>query len=465
MTQKILVRFAPSPTGWLHVGNARTALANYLFAKSQGGQFMLRIDDTDLARSSAEYEASIREDLQWLGLPWDITDKQSARFDRYDLAKEKLVADGRLYPCYETPEELDVKRKMLISRGFPPMYDRAGLDESAAKRAEYESMGRRPHWRFKLNHAPIVWDDMIRGRTEFDGEKLSDPVLIREDGVALFTLSTSVDDGEHGITHIIRGEDHVSNTATQVQIMEALGHTPPRFGHMALLKMKEGKISKRTGGGDVKSLREAGVFPLVLVSYLAKIGTSDSIDLAESMDALVANFRIDKLGRSMANYDPNELERLNQKYIHRMSFAEAKPKFLDSAYMKDADGNDLSKLDVLNSVTQDFWDAVKGNLTSLHEISIWASIFFAPVALDLLTDESKQFAKNAAGLLPSGEWGEESWDAFVNAVKEATGRKGKELFMPLRLALTGREHGPEMKVVFALLGRAYAEKRLKGEVV
>jgi glutamyl-tRNA synthetase len=446
MTQKILVRFAPSPTGWLHVGNARTALANYLFAKSQGGQFMLRIDDTDLARSSAEYEEGIRGDLQWLGLPWDITDKQSARFARYDLAKEKLVADGRLYPCYETPEELDVKRKMLISRGLPPIYDRAGLDESAAKRAEYESMGRRPHWRFKLNHAPIVWDDMIRGRTEFDGAKLSDPVLIREDGVALFTLSTSVDDGEHGITHIIRGEDHVSNTATQVQIMEALGHTPPRFGHMALLKMKEGKISKRTGGGDVKSLREAGVFPLVLVSYLAKIGTSDAIDLAESMDALVANFRIDKLGRSMANYDPSELERLNQKLLHHLSFDEVKPQ-LEARGMGSIDAN--------------FWNNIKANLHTVDDARDWWAVLQQPITPKI---DDAEFIAQAASLLPSGEWGEGSWDQLVEAVKAATGRKGKELFMPLRLALTGMEHGPEMKVVLALLGRDRAERRLRGEV-
>ena len=446
MTQKILVRFAPSPTGWLHVGNARTALANYLFAKSQGGQFMLRIDDTDLARSSAEFEESIRDDLQWLGLPWDLTDKQSSRFDRYELAKEKLVADGRLYPCYETPEELDVKRKMLISRGLPPIYDRAGLDESAVKRAEYESQGRRPHWRFKLNHAPIVWDDMIRGRTEFDGAKLSDPVLIREDGVALFTLSTSVDDGEHGITHIIRGEDHVSNTATQVQIMEALGHTPPRFGHMALLKMKEGKISKRTGGGDVKSLREAGVFPLVLVSYLAKIGTSDSIDLAESMDALIASFSIDKLGRSMANYDPAELERLNQKLLHQLSFDEVKPQLVARG---------------MDSIDANFWNHIKANLHTVDDARDWWAVLQQPITPKI---DDAAFIAQAAALLPSGEWGEGSWDQLVEAVKAATGRKGKELFMPLRLALTGMEHGPEMKVVLALLGRDRAQRRLSGEV-
>ncbi|MFN8972654.1 MAG: glutamate--tRNA ligase [Alphaproteobacteria bacterium] len=439
---QVLVRFAPSPTGWLHVGNLRTALVNYLFAKHHGGQFMLRIDDTDRERSRDEYEAGIIEDLAWMGMVVDLHSKQSERFERYDLAKEKLKADGRLYPCYETPEELDVKRKMLVGRGLPPIYDRAALSVTAAQKAQYEREGRRPHWRFKMNHAPISWDDLIRGPVTFDGAKISDPVLIREDGVALFTLSTSVDDGEMPITHILRGEDHVSNTAVQVQVMEALGHKLPRFGHMALLKMKEGKISKREGGGDIRSLREGGVFPLVLASYLAKIGTSDAIELAGSMDELVQQFGIEKLGRAMANYDPEELARLNQKYLHHMSYAEAK-----------------SGLDA--AIDEAFWFKIRGNLHTLTEAKDWWQMLHQPITPRI---DDAGFTAQAATLLPGGEWGEASWDQFVNAVKDATGRKGKELFMPLRLALTGMEHGPEMKTVFALLGRARAEKRLKGEV-
>ena len=446
MTEKVLVRFAPSPTGWLHVGNVRTAICNFLFAKAAGGQFMLRIDDTDMARSSAEYEQGIRDDLQWLGLQWDVTDKQSARFDRYELAKQKLVADGRLYPCYETPEELDVKRKLLISRGLPPIYGREALTETDEKRKAYEAEGRKPHWRFKLNHAPIVWDDMIRGKVEFDGAKLSDPVLIREDGVALFTLSTSVDDGEHGITHIIRGEDHVSNTASQVQIMEALGHKVPVFGHMALLKMKEGKISKRVGGGDIRSLREGGVFPLVLLSYLAKIGTSDAIELADSVPALIASFGINKLGRAMANYDPLELERLNQKLLHQLPYAEVQ-QLLAVRGMGDIDAN--------------FWEQIKPNLATVDDARDWWDVLKQPITPKI---DDAAFTNQAATLLPAGEWGPYSWDVFANAVKEASGRKGKELFMPLRLALTGMEHGPDMKTVFALLGRERAEKRLLGQV-
>ena len=440
-----LVRFAPSPTGWLHVGNARTALANFLFAKSQGGQFMLRIDDTDLERSKPEYEQGLQEDLKWLGLVWDKFDKQSSRFAQYEAAKLKLIEDGRLYPCYETAEELDVKRKMLVGRGLPPVYDRGALTDTDEKRREYEAEGRRAHYRFRLNHAPIVWDDMIRGKVEFDGAKLSDPVLIREDGTVLFTLATSVDDGQHGITHIIRGEDHVSNTAIQVQIMEALAYMPPVFGHMALLKMKEGKISKRTGGGDVRSLRENGVFPLVMTSYLSKIGTSDAIDLAPSLEALTQQFAISKLGRSMANYDPQEVERLNQKLLHQLPFADVKALLAARGI----------------SVDEAFWESIKPNLTTIDDVKEWSDVLQQPITPSIA---DAAFTNQAASMLPTGDWNESSWDIFVNAVKEATGRKGKELFMPLRLALTGMEHGPDMKTVFALLGRQRAEQRLLGQV-
>ena len=443
----VRVRFAPSPTGWVHVGNVRTAIANYLFARSMNGEFMLRIDDTDKARSEQRYEDGLKEDLSWLGLNWDILEKQSERFDRYDLAKQKLIADGRLYPCYETAEEIDIKRKMLISRGLPPIYDRGALNDTDAKRAEYEAQGRKPHWRFKLNHAPIVWEDMIRGKVEFDGGKLSDPVMFREDGVVLFTFATSVDDGELGITHIIRGEDHVSNTAMQVQIMEAMGHNVPTFGHMALLKMKEGKISKRVGGGDIRSLREGGVFPLVLMSYLSKIGTSDAIELAESQEAIVLNFAISKFGRAMANYDPIELERMNQKLLHQLPFSEVAP---------------LLAARGMDAIDEKFWEQIKPNLSTIDEAKDWWDVIFQPITPVI---EDKEFTQQAAGLLPQGDWGTGSWDALINAVKDKTGRKGKELFMPLRLALTGMEHGPDMKTVFALLGRDRAEKRLLGEAV
>lgn len=445
MTEKVFVRFAPSPTGWLHVGNMRTALVNWLFAKQHGGRFLLRVDDTDLVRSKPEYEAGLKEDLAWMGLNWDETVRQSERFERYDRAKQQLIEAGRLYACYETAEEIDIKRKMQISRGAPPVYDRAALSLTRAQMDAYVAEGRKPHYRFKMEAAPITWTDLIRADVRFDGGLISDPVLFREDGVALFTLSTSVDDGEMGITHIMRGEDHVSNTAVQVQIMQALGHKIPTFGHMALLKMKEGKISKREGGGDIRSLRAAGIFPMVLASYLAKIGTSDAIELYASMAALTAGFGIEKMGRAMANYDEAEVARLNQKLLHSLSFAEVK-----------------SQLDTMGmaQISETFWEQVKPNLQALSDVGAWWEVTQQALS-PVITDAD--YTKVAAELLPEGQWHSASWQEFIEALKAATGRKGKDLFMPLRLALTGREDGPELPVVVSLIGRARAAKRLMGQ--
>lgn len=446
-TSQILVRFAPSPTGKLHVGNARTALVNFLFAKAHGGQFMLRIDDTDTERSKAEYEEGLKTELQWLGMEWDQFAKQSDRFDRYEEAKQKLIEMERLYPCYETPEELEIKRKMLVSRGKPPIYDRGALKLTEEEKAAFEAEGRKPHWRFKLDHSEIAWDDLVRGRVSFNGANLSDPVLIRKDGVPLFTLSTSVDDGEHGITHILRGEDHVSNTAIQVQLMETLGYTPPVMGHTALLQMKGAKISKREGGGDVESLRESGYLPMAVNSYLAKIGTSDAIAPFDNMATLIESFDITKFGRNMASFDEEELVRLNEKLLHELPFDVAKAA--------------LAKLGMEN-VDEEFWEDVKHNLTSFADAKEWWSLLREPLQ-PVIADEDKDYTARAATLLPQGEWTGESWGELINALKENTDRKGKQLFMPLRLALTARTDGPELPKVAELLGRDRIEKRLKGE--
>jgi glutamyl-tRNA synthetase len=443
-SENILVRFAPSPTGLLHVGNLRTALVNYLLARKLGGQFMLRIDDTDQARSRTEYADAIAKDLNWMGMGIDRHETQLSRMTHYEAAKQKLIADGRLYAAYETPQELDTKRKILISRGLPPIYDRGALTLSEAEKAAFESQGRKPHWRFKLNAEPIIWDDLVRGHTQFDGAKLSDPVLIRADGVPLFTLATSVDDGEHGITHIMRGEDHVSNTAIQIQVMQALGHTIPHFGHMALLKMKEGKLSKRLGGGEVQALRESGIFPIVLASYLAKIGTSDAIELADSVDQLCADFALTKLGRATATYDAQDVTRLNKKYLHQLDYATAKPQ--------------LEALGI--AVDSDFWLQIRGNLDQLSDAKDWWELLNQPITPVI---EEAAFTTQAADCLPEGEWGAHQWPLFIEAVKVQTGRKGKALFMPLRLALSGREDGPELPILFAMLGRERAKKRLLGE--
>ena len=435
----IKVRFAPSPTGYIHVGNVRTALVNYLFTLKNGGHFLLRIDDTDLERSKPEYEAAIKEDLAWLGIQWQDYKKQSDRFAEYEKAKEQLIAAGRLYPCYETAEELDVQRKMLASRGLPPIYNRAALKLTDEQKKNYESQGRRPHYRFLLNDAPIMWDDLIRGEQKFQATHMSDPVLVREDGVPLYTLSSVVDDGQMDITHIIRGEDHVSNTAVQVQIFEALGFAPPAFGHLALLKTKEGELSKRLGGNDIRGLREAGILPMAICSLLAKMGTSDPVEAFADMPALAAGFDFKKFGRAPANYDTAELEKLNEKLLHSLPFAAVKKQltFADEA----------------------FWNSVRHNLKNISEAKQWWDILHGDVQSNLNAEE-KTFIHATAAHLPPAPWNETTYDAWLAAVKPTTERKGKELFMPIRKALTGMEHGPELKKLLPLLGREKALERL-----
>ncbi len=440
---KKIVRFAPSPTGFLHVGNVRTALVNWLFARRNDGEFWLRMDDTDQDRSEERFEAAIREDLSWLGLNWETEVRQTDRLERYAQAKEQLLKAGRLYPCYETPEELDIRRKMQVSRGKPPIYDRAALKLTAEQRQEYEQMGRKPHYRFLLDEKDVTWKDLVRGEVVFHGAHASDPVLIRADGIPLYTFCSVVDDIDMNITHIIRGEDHVSNSAVQIQIFEALGcKNPPEFAHLALLRTKDGELSKRVGGGDIRSLREQGVFPLAITSMLARLGTSDSVDLADSLDSLVQDFDFSKFGRAAAQYDEEELFRLNERLLHKMPFAEAQPLL--------AERN-------LPNIDQAFWEVVRANIHNLDEVKIWWELVHSPIKPEILDAD---YCQQAANLLPEGEWDNNSWKQFTDAVKTATGRKGKDLFMPLRLALTARHDGPDLAQVFQLLGRDKALERL-----
>lgn len=438
---RVIVRFAPSPTGYLHVGNIRTALVNYLFAQKAGGEFHLRMDDTDRERSKPEYEAAIQEDLRWLGMEWTEYARQGDRLVQYEAAKEKLIAFGRLYPCYETQEELDIKRKMLVSRGLPPIYDRAALQLTDAQKAAYEAEGRKPHYRFFLNDTVIAWDDLVRGPVKFEGNHMSDPVLVRADGIPLYTFCSVVDDGEFGVTHILRGEDHVSNTAVQAQIFEALGLAVPTFGHMALIRTSEGELSKRTGGGDIRSLRARGIEAMAINSLLAKLGTSDAVDIFPNMEALVASFDLSKFGRAAAQYDEAELERLNAKLVSLLPY--------------DAVSSKLQGMDAA------FWEAVRPNLQKVEDAQQWWDILHAPHGEVPAGQES--FLAQAADALPEGAWTDETWSAWTKAVSGATGRKGKELFLPIRLALTGLEHGPEMRKILPLLGRERALARLKGK--
>ncbi len=440
----VKVRFAPSPTGKLHVGNVRTALVNWLFAKGQGGEFVLRIDDTDLARSTPEFEKGIEDDLTWLGLVWDERHNQSRRFDRYEEAAARLKASGRLYPCYETGEELDRRRKVQLARGLPPVYDRAALALTDADRAALEAEGRRPHWRFKLDGKRVAWEDLSRGHAEVDTASMSDPVLIREDGLFLYTLPSVVDDIDMAITHVIRGEDHVTNTGAQIEIFEALGATVPGFAHMPLLVGADGQaLSKRLGSLSIAEMREQGYEPIAITSHLGRIGTSDPLEVAASVEALGQSFAFAKMGRSPARYDTADLDRLNAQALHAMDYATAQPRLANK-------GVDLGVA---------FWLGVRTNLEKFDDVIDMARIVQGPVTPVI---EDAAFAGAALDVLPE-TLGPDAWSVWTSAVKEATGAKGKALFMPLRLILTGQAHGPDMATIVPLIGRDRIARRLAGE--
>lgn len=443
----VAVRFAPSPTGRLHVGNLRLALVNWLFARRHGGDFLLRMDDTDAERSTEEFAKGIEADLAWMGLTWDRFARQSDRLARYEEVADQLRAAGRLYPCYETPEELSLKRASLVSQGRPPIYDRAALRLTDADKARLESQGRKPHWRFKLEHEPVEWTDGVRGPQRFHGRDLTDPVLIREDGYPLYTLSSVVDDADLGITDVIRGEDHVTNTAVQTQIFVAIGAAVPRFAHLPLLTDAAGQgLSKRLGSLSIGSLRDdEGVEALALASLLAKLGTSDPIEARASLEELVAEFDISKVSRATARFDPEDLYRLNAKTLHVLPF--------------DAVRGRLEALGMTGVEEEAFWLTVRPNLSKLEDAREWWQVTHAPVAPVI---EDAEMLAAAAGLLPAEPWDETTWGAWTALVKDATGRKGKGLFHPLRLALTARDKGPELKNLLPLIGRDRALARLAG---
>ena len=441
----ITVRFAPSPTGRLHAGNIRTALLNWMFAQKNGGRFLLRLDDTDRERSTEEFAQGIQEDIAWLGLDWADMARQSDRFDRYAAAVQRLKEIGRLYPAYETPEELELRRKRQLARGKPPIYDRAALNLTVEERARLEAEGHKPHWRFKLESRDVVWEDLVRGRQHVDAASLSDPVLVREDGTYLYTLPSVVDDIDLGITHVVRGEDHVANTAPQIQLFEALGATPPAFGHHNLLVRADGQaLSKRERTLSIESLREEGLEALAVAIYAATIGTSDPVAPHAGLDELVSAFDFEKLSRAPARFDPDELRLLNAKLLHALPY--------------DAVADRLRAMDIKGG--REFWEAVRGNLNVLADAKLWWRVVTGPLA-PAIADSA--LCEKAAALLPPEPWDEATWAAWSSAVKDATGAKGKALFQPLRLALTGEDHGPELKALLPLIGRRRAAARLTGE--
>lgn len=442
----VRVRFAPSPTGRLHVGNIYIALHNWLFARKAGGEFLLRLDDTDRDRSTEDFANEIKTDLEWLGLSWNLFDRQSVRLAIYDAAADKLRAAGRLYPCYESAEELSLKRKVQLGQGRPPIYDRAALKLTDADRARLEAEGVKPHWRFKLEPRDVRWDDLVRGHQHVDETSQSDPVLVRENGSYLYTFTSVVDDIAFGITEVIRGNDHVTNTATQIQIFEALGAKAPEFAHLPLLVDAAGEgLSKRLGSLSIGQMRADGLEPMAINAYLARIGTGDPVVPVRALDELLPAHDLSKFGKSSPRFDPEELKHLNARLLHHLPFEEAR-KHLAAVGLGDVDAA--------------VWDAARANVEKVEDVALWQSVVKGPVR-PAIADTA--FAAKAAELLPPEPWNNETWSAWTNAVKSATGRKGKELFMPLRQALTASDHGPELKLLLPLIGRDRALKRLKGE--
>ena len=446
MTAPAAVRFAPSPTGQLHVGNARMALVNWLFARAHGGAFVLRLDDTDRERSREEFAAALQRDLRWLGLAWDRYERQSARLARYDEACRQLLASGRLYACYETAEELEYMRRRQIKAGKPPIYDRAGLKLNESDRRRLEAEGRKPHRRFLLEHKEIRWDDLVRGPQQFQGENLSDPVVVRADGTYLYMLPSAVDDVDMAITHVIRGEDHVVNAAIQIQMFEALGAPVPAFAHLPLMTDASGaNLSKRLGSLSLDSLRTEGIEPMAINSLLARLGTSEAVEPRLDLDTLVKTFDIAHFGRAQPRFDPAELKALNAKLLHMTPY--------------DMVAERLTQLG-LGHADARFWEAVRRNLDRLEDAGLWHGVCYSTLTPVI---EDKDFAMEAAKALPPEPWSEATYEAWTRAVAERTGRQGKALFLPLRLALTGRAHGPELKALLLLIGRTRALARLLGE--
>ena len=432
----IVTRFAPSPTGSLHVGNIRTALHNYLLAKKSGGKFLLRIDDTDRERSRDDYADGIRADLAWLGLTNDGEVKQSDRFALYECEFEKLRAAGRVYACFETPEELELRRKVLLGRGLPPVYERKAADAPVPE-------GVAPHWRFKLDHgAPIEWTDLIRGAQHFEPSLISDPVVRRADGSWLYLLPSVIDDIDLGVTHVLRGEDHVSNSATQVQMFEALGAAPPHFAHEALLVAAEGKLSKRLGSSGVAALKEAGIEPMALNSLLARLGTSQPVEPRATLAELAEGFDLSTFGRAPAHFDPNEVEQVNRKLLHHLDFAAVADR-------------------VPAGIGEAEWAILAGNVDHLAELADWLPVLDGDIPPPDASEEDRAFYAAAAEAASTLDWAGNPWGDLTAALKGATARSGKALFLPLRLALTGRASGPEMGPLTRRLGRDLTVRRLR----
>ena len=441
----IRTRFAPSPTGLLHVGNARAALFCFLFAKKNGGQFLLRLDDTDTERSTQDFADAIRAELDWLGLVWDETARQSERFDQYVAVFETLVAQGHVYACYETPDELERKRKRQLSRGKPPVYDRAGLGLSVDEKATLEAEGRAPHWRFKLSGNQVGWYDLVRGEQKIDTSSLSDPVIRRADGTWLYTLPSVVDDLDMYTSHVIRGEDHVTNTAAQAEMIAALGGTMPEFAHFSLMLGTDGSgLSKRLGSLSLADLRDSGLEPISLNAHVARLGTADPIVPAQTLQEIIDGFDMSRLGRAPARFDPEDVTRLNARILHETPHAAVAERLAEIGAPAQAD----------------FWEAMRGNIEKFADMQNIMALINGPIT-PVVDVEDGDFIARARALLPDAPFNMQSWSVWTGRLKEETGRKGRSLFMPLRMALTGQSHGPEMQHLLYHIGYDEAAARLE----
>lgn len=441
----IRTRFAPSPTGLLHVGNARAALFCFLFAKKHDGQFVLRLDDTDRERSTQAFADAIQADLDWLGLKWDDTARQSDRFERYDGVFETLVAQGHVYACYETPEELERKRKRQLARGKPPVYDRAGLALSADEKAVLEAEGRSAHWRFKLSGNQVAWRDLVRGEQKIDTASVSDPVIRRADGSWLYTLPSVVDDLDMNISHVIRGEDHVTNTAAQVELIAALGGEVPEFAHFSLMLGADGSgLSKRLGSLALADLRDSGLEPISLNAHIARLGTADPVVPAQTMQEIIDGFDMARLGRAPARFDPEDVTRLNARILHETPYAAVAERLAEIGAPAQAE----------------FWEAMRGNIEKFADMQNIMALINGPITPVVETDDADYIAQ-ACALLPDAPLDTESWSDWTGRLKDETGRKGRALFMPLRMALTGQSHGPEMQHLLYHIGYDEAVARLE----
>ena len=442
----VKVRFAPSPTGYLHIGNFRTALVNFLFARKEKGHFMLRIDDTDHERSTHEFEKAIIEDLSWMNLNWDSLEKQSTRLKRYDETIETLLDKKRAYACYETADELSLKRKVQLSSGKPPVYDRSSLRLSDSEIADLKSKGKKPHYRFLLDHSEVTWNDLVKGQGKYHMSSLSDPVILREDGRVIYTLASVVDDIDFEITHILRGEDHMTNSAAQIQLFEALGTTAPNLGHLSLLTDISGAgLSKRLGSLSLKDLRNEGIHPMAISSLLSKVGTSDPVEVKKEIKTIILYFDINKFGKSKSKFDKNELSILNSKIYQLIDFEEI--------------NEDLNKMNI--SITKEFWNLIRGNIALLKNVKDWWDICFGTIDSII---EDQDFLDLALEALPIDQFNEKTWSTWTKKLSQVTGKKGKELYMPLRLCLTGQNKGPEMADLILMMGRDKVIKRLSNQV-